>query len=450
MSRTYTIRKGLNIRLTGEAAQVLETPAMTDVFAIKPSDFHGVVPKLLIKEGAEVKAGTPLFYDKSNERIRFASPVSGEVAEVVRGDKRRILEIRILADREIRYEEFGKPDLSASREKLIEQLLSAGLWPLLRQRPFDVIADPKDHPKAIFVSGFDTAPLAPDFDFVIKGKEALFQSGLDLLNKIAGGKPVQLGLRKGSTALAGMKGVQINYFSGPHPAGNVGVQIHQVDPINKGELVWTVAAQDVINLGRFVQTGRHEFRHTVALTGSETAKPHYLDVVPGTRMNAVLGNSVQSENVRIISGNVLTGDAVKADGFLGYYATQVTVIPEGDEPKFFLTEGWLSPGLNKFSLSRSFPTWLMPGKKYTLDTNMNGEHRAFVVTGQYEKVFPFDIYPVQLVKSIMVNDIEQMENLGIYEVAPEDFALCEYVCTSKIEVQRIVREGLDTLLAEVK
>ncbi len=451
MSRTYTIKKGVNIKLVGEAAKELGTAGSSDVYAVRPQDFHGLIPKMLVKEGAEVKAGTPLFYDKSNERIKFSSPVSGEVVEVLRGEKRRILAVKILADKQNRFEEFGAVNLSsAKRDGLIESILNAGLWPFVKQRPFDVIANPADHPKAIFISGFDSSPLAPDSDFVFKGKEELFQAGIDGLNVIADGKPVHLNLSKGSSVLKGMKNVQISEFSGPHPAGNVGVQIHQVAPLNKAEVIWTVGAQDVVNLGRFFKTGKHELSRTIALTGSEVNAPKYFEIIAGAAVKSVTKGNLKSGNNRIISGNVLTGTTSSEDEFIGYYDTQITVIPEGDEPKFLLTKGWLGPGLDKFSISHAFPTWLIPGKKYTLDTNPNGELRAFVVTGQYEKVFPFDIYPVQLVKSILVNDIEQMENLGIYEVAPEDFALCEYVCTSKIQVQQIVREGLDNILAEFK
>jgi len=451
MSSTYKIKKGVNIGLVGESAKELGAAGSSEVYAVRPQDFHGLIPKMLVKEGAEVKAGTPLFYDKSNERIKFSSPVSGEVVEVLRGEKRRILAVKVLADKQNSFEEFGPINLSAAkRDTLIDSILNAGLWPLIKQRPFDVIANPADHPKAIFISGFDSSPLAPDSDFVIKGKEDLFQAGIDGLNVIADGKPVHLNLRKGSSALKGMKNAQISEFSGPHPAGNVGVQIHQISPLNKGESIWTVAAQDVINLGRFFKTGKHELKKTIALTGSEVNSPKYFEITPGVMVKAITKGNVKEGNIRIISGNVLTGSTSSEDDFLGYYDTQITVIPEGNEPKFLLTKGWLGPGLDKFSISHAFPTWLLPKKKYKLDTNPNGELRAYVVTGQYEKVFPFDIYPVQLVKSILVNDIEQMENLGIYEVAPEDFALCEYACTSKIQVQQIVREGLDNLLAEFK
>lgn len=451
MSTSIRIKKGANIKLVGEAEKVLDKPRPSDVFAIKPPDFHGLTPKLDVKEGDEVKAGSPLFHDKQNDRIKFCSPVSGEVTEVVRGAKRRIMAITVLPDKENNYIDFGKTDpKSVDRKELIEKLLDGGIWPFIRQRPFSIIADPEETPRAIFISGFDSSPLAPDPDFVLQGNEELFQTGLDALNKLADGNPVHLNIKKGSTALKEMKGVTINSVSGPHPAGNVGVQIHHIMPLNKGDVMWYLDPQDVVNIGRFMATGNADLRKVVALTGSEMKDRKYVELRVGSNLKPVLEGNITEGNNRIISGNVLHGDKVETDGFLGFYHHQLTAIPEGDEPQFFLTEGWLAPGFNKFSLSRAFPSWLMPGKKYKLNTNKNGEERAYVMTGQYEKVFPFDIYPVQLVKSIIVNDIEAMENLGIYEVAPEDFALCEYSCTSKIQVQKIVREGLDTIMEEFK
>ena len=450
MSKAIKIRKGVDIRLIGEAVPTVETPEFSSVFAIKPPDFHGVVPRLLVKEGDSVKAGDPLFFEKTNEHIKFCSPVSGEVAEVVRGAKRRILEIRILADKQREFRDFGAKNTSSmSKEELRAHLLEGGMWPFLRQRPFDVMADPSINPKAIFISGFDSAPLAPDVEIVMKDKMADFQVGVDALKKLIGDNPVHISHKAGSSVYGNIRGAELHSVSGPHPAGNVGVQIHHIDPINKGETVWSIAPQDVVNIGRFLSTGKFDLQHTIAVTGANAKKPHYYNVVLGANLKELVESQVSEPNTRIISGNVLTGDQIPADGFLGYFHQQVTMIPEGNEPKFLLTEGWLAPGFDKFSVSHAYPTWLTGNKKFDLDTNQNGEERAFVVTGQYEKVFPFDIYPVQLVKSIITNDIDRMEKLGIYEVAPEDFALCEYVCTSKIDVQHIVREGLDQLKKEV-
>jgi Na+-transporting NADH:ubiquinone oxidoreductase subunit A len=451
MSKAIRIRKGSDIRLVGVAEKTLETPAKSEVFAVKPPDFHGLTPKLVAREGDKVKAGDTLFFDKYNEPVKFNAPVSGTVQEVLRGAKRRILEVRIKADANVEYKDFGAKDPgSMDAATLREHLLTGGMWPFFMQRPYNIIARPDSTPKAIFISGFDSAPLAPDEDFVMEHMKEDFKAGIKALTVLSEGKPVHLGVRKGSSAYNDIDGVVKHDVSGPHPAGNVGVQIHHVDPINKGEVVWTIKPQDVANIGRFLTTGKFDLQRIVALAGSEVNQPKYYKVTVGTNVSVMTKGNLKEEKKRMISGNPLTGERIAEDGFLGYYDHQLSVLPEGDEPKFFLTEGWLSPGLNKktFSLSKAYPTWLLGKRRYDLDTNANGEPRAFVVTGQYEKVFPFDIYPVQLVKAIMVNDIDSMEKLGIYEVAPEDFALCEYACTSKINVQNIVREGLDTIREE--
>ncbi|MDP4953696.1 MAG: Na(+)-translocating NADH-quinone reductase subunit A [Flavobacteriales bacterium] len=450
MSKSIKIRKGADIRLAGEAQLKIDQADTADVYALRPPNFHGLVPKLCVKAGEQVKAGEPLFFDKSNDNIMFCSPVSGEVAEVIRGEKRRILEVRVLADRSNDYKDMCavKPS-SLKLDDLKAKMLDAGLWPFMRQRPYDIVANPSEQPKAIFISGFDSAPLAPDTDFVMKDKMTDFQAGIDALKVLADGKKVHLSYKKGSTVLKATQGVELHEIDGPHPAGNVGVQIHHINPINKGEVVWYVNYQDVANIGRVLTSGKFDIHRTVAFTGANMNDAKYYNVRIGACLKKELASQVATDNTRIISGNVLTGESIAKDGFLGYYDQQVTAIPEGNEPLFMLTKGWLSLGFDKFSLSKSYPTWILPkNKKFNLTTNSNGEERAFVVTGQYEKVFPFDIYPVQLVKSILVNDIDRMEQLGIYEVGPEDFALCEYVCTSKIDVQNIVRNGLDVLRAE--
>lgn len=448
MSKNVRIRKGLNIRLKGEAEKVLVQLDPAKVVAIKPTDFHGLVPKVLVKPGDPVQAGTPLFADKYNERVLWTSPVSGEVAEVVRGDKRRVLEVRLLADAETRYVDMGTGDpATMNRETIVQKLLKSGVWPVIKQRPFDIVADPSKEPKAIHVSAFDSHPLAPDLDFVVRNHGADFQTGMDALAKLTKGK-LHLGVSDKTAAreFLDARNAVRDTFSGPHPAGNVGVQIHHTNPINKGEVIWTVSVQDVLLIGRLFRQGRFDASRVVAVTGSEARHPKYVRTLIGAPMKDIVG--AVPEGTRVISGNCLTGDNVGVDGFLGFGHNQVTLLPEGDEPKFFLTKGWAGPGLDKFSASRSYPTWLMPGKRFAMDTNQNGEERAFVMTGQYEKVFPFDIYPVQLLKAILANDIDQMEKLGLYEVAPEDFALCEFVCTSKINSQSIVRDGLDSLKKE--
>jgi Na+-transporting NADH:ubiquinone oxidoreductase subunit A len=335
-----------------------------------------------------------------------------------------------------------------SREEIIELLRKSGIWPSIRQRPYSVIADPKDDPKAIFISAFDTAPLAPDLDFIVHGKGELFQKGLDVLTKLTSGK-VHLNINPRETTskvFHNSKGVQINQFTGPHPAGNVGIQIHHVDPINKGDIVWYLNPQDVIIIGKFFKEGKYDASCMIALSGSDVLKPKYYKVIKGTSIKPLVDNNVKDGEHRYITGNVLCGNRIESDGYLGFYDYHVNVIPEGNYHEFL---GWALPGFGKFSVSRSFTAWLNPAKKYSLDTNLHGGERAFVMSGQYEKVVPMDIYPVHLIKAIMVEDIDQMENLGIYEVDEEDFALCEFVCTSKINSQNIIRKGLDMMRKEM-
>ena len=448
MAETVKIRKGLNIKLKGKAEKVYVDVPISETVAVKPTDFTNLRVKLLCQVGDEVKAGTALFCDKDNDKVVFTSPVSGEVVEVKRGDKRRILEIKVLADKEVIYEPFKQANpADLSREEIIKWMLKSGTWPLIRQRPFEIIANPEDIPKAIFISAFNSAPLAPDNDFILHGHGEEFQAGLDAVGKLSGGK-VHLNINASATAskvFTNSTGVQINKISGPHPAGNVGVQIHHIDAVNKGEVVWHLSPQDVLMVGRLFIGGKYDASRVVALTGSEVKKTRYHKTIIGTSIKNMIADNIEGDNVRYISGNVLTGTQIDADGYLGFYDAQVTVIPEGNESRFL---GWLAPGFDKFSLSRTFFSWLTPGKEYALNSNMNGESRAYVVTGQYEQVLPMDIYPVQMLKSIMIGDVEQLENLGIYEVAEEDFALCEYVCTSKVEVQDLIRQGLDMVKKE--
>lgn len=447
MSKAIKVQKGVDINLVGKSEQKISEADFSPVVALKPDDFPGMIPKLKVKEGEEVKAGTPLFYDKQRENIVFTSPVSGEVVEVKRGAKRKILEIRVLADKETRYEDHT-PWSSGSREELIQSMLKLGVWPFVKQRPYGIIANPEDEPKAIFITAFNSAPLAADLSFTLKGELENFQKGINAISKLTQGK-VNLSMRKGDQAFDQVEGVEKHYFAGPHPAGNVGVQIHHIEPINKGEVIWTLNAADVAMIGRSLSEGKFRAERTIALSGARVKEPRYIKTLIGAQISSIIGeDGVDLDDTRLISGDVLTGSSVNKDGHFGFYDTCLTAIPEGDSKKFFLTEGWLSPGFSSFSLSRAFPSWLIPNKKYNLDTNLNGEERAFVVTGEMEKVFPFDIYPMQLIKSIMVNDIDAMEKLGIYEVIPEDFALCEVVCTSKINIQSVVQQGLEDLRKE--
>ena len=448
MSKYVKIKKGLNIKLAGEAVKSLSNLSLPEIFAVKPTDFAGLTPKLLVKQGDEVQSGSPLFYDKNNEDIIFSSPVSGEVIEIVRGEKRQILEIKILADKSISYLTSKQVDPnSLGREEVIATLLKSGVWPFIRQRPFGIVAKPTDIPKSIFISAFDTNPLAPDIDFVMQGNEELFQLGLDALKKLTEGQ-VHLNIHTDfpSNSFAVCSGIEINKISGPHPSGNVGVQIHHIDPLNKGEVVWYVNPQDVLIIAKLFKHGIYDVSRIIALTGSQIIAPQYYKCVAGCNIKKILadGGLKEGDN-RIISGNVLSGNQLKADDYLGFYDTQITVIPEGHEYEFM---GWLAPGFDKFSVSRTFFSWLQPNKKHDLNTNLHGEERPFVITGQYEKVFPMDIYPVQLLKSILIEDIDMMEKLGIYEVVEEDFALCEFVCTSKIKSQDIIRQGLEMIQKE--
>ena len=450
MSKIITLRKGLDIHLEGSSRTTTVDAPLAAEYALSPLDFEGVTPKLLVKEGDAVKAGTPLFFNKYNERVLFTSPVSGRVAAVNRGEKRKVLSVTVVPDAQQQYEEFAQPDLAqASREELVELLLRAGLWPMLVQRPYGIIADPADTPKAIFVSAFDSVPLAPDYNYVLRDEQANLQAGIEVLRKLSGGK-VHLSMRAGAEGdMPKLQNVELHTFAGKHPAGNVGVQIHHIDPINKGEVVWTVNIQDLAIIGRLVLTGRVDRTRTIAVGGSEVANPQYYRVIAGARVDSFLKENVkpqaEGDTVRVISGNVLTGTKSALEGFLGYYANQVTVIPEGDKYEFM---GWAMPRFKKFSVSRAYFSWLCPKKAYRLDTNMNGGERPFVVTGLYEKYLPMDIYPMYLLKACLAGDIEQMENLGIYEVVEEDFALCEFVDPSKIDIQQIIRDGINLMIKE--
>lgn len=451
MSNAITIKRGLDIKLKGSAEKVIGNAPHSDVFAVKPSDFLGLTPKLAVKQGVEVLAGDALFYDKKNPEVVIPSPVSGEVVEIKRGAKRKILEVKVLADKEINYRDFGAADpKSLSREQVIEKLLKSGLWSLIRQRPFSIIADHTARPKSIHISGFNTHPLAPDYDFIMEGKQALFQKGIDAITKLSDKVYLNLNGKTGfSKPFENIEGVQINYFKGPHPAGNVGTQIHKIDPINKGDVIWYLAAQDILTIARLFESGKYDAKKVIALTGSEVKGPQYFEVLNGIKISAVVQDRVSNDNVRYISGNPLTGTKVEDIGFLGFYDDQITIIPEGDHLDFFLTDGWFGLGLNKFSMSKSYLNWLMPNKEYSLNTNTNGELRAFVVTGEMEKVFPYDIYPMNLIKAVIINDIDAMEKLGIYEVDAEDFALCEFINTSKIDIQQIVRDGMENMREEL-
>ena len=448
MHRVVKISKGLNINLKGAPVAEMTSVETAKLYALMPADFTRVTPKVVVKPEDTVKAGEPLFVDKANPELQFVSPVSGKVVAVNRGERRRVLSVVVESDGKFESVEYKAKDvLSLSSDEVKADLLKAGMFAFMRQRPYDVIANPSDAPRAIYVSAFDSKPLAVDFEIALKGNEDDFQTGLDALSRIA---PVHLGVCacQKATALTVAKNVKTTIFKGPHPAGNVGVQINKTAPVNKGEIVWTIGAEEVIFIGRFFNKGKVDFTRTIALAGSEVKNPSYSKVVLGAQLTNILAGRLENkyEN-RIIDGNVLTGKKTTADGFLGAFSTEVTVIPEimgGDE-----LLGWAMPRFGMYSTSRSYFSWLCPKRKYTIDARIKGGERHMIMSNEYDKVFPMDIYPEYLLKAIITGNIDKMEQLGIYEVAPEDFALCEFVDSSKLELQRIVREGLDKLRAEM-
>ena len=447
MSETIKLRKGLNIKLKGGAKAEFDKLPFPSTVALKPTDFPGLTPKLKVKVDALVKAGDALFYDKYHPEILFTAPVGGKVISVNRGERRRILEVVIETDEKAGSVNFKKADPnSLSGDEIKEMLLSSGLWPFIKKRPYGIIASPDEKPISIYISTFDTAPLAPDYGFVMKDQLSTFQTGINALSKLTDGK-INLGVNSNSI-FTSVKNVVIHTFEGPHPSGNVGIQIHNTKPINKGDVIWTINVQDVLFIGRLFETGKVDFSRTIALTGSEVEDPKYYQTVLGAPVSLISETKLKKTDYkqRIICGNVLTGTRVKPQMFLGFYDSHVTVIPEGDDYEFL---GWADLGANKFSASKTFLSSLFPKKEYVMNANMHGGDRAFVLTGQYEKLVPMDLLPVHLLKAILVNDIDKMEQLGIYEVIEEDLALCEYACTSKIKVQDILRTGINTMIKEL-
>ena len=448
MYKVVKISKGLDIKLNGAPAKEMIAVEAAKYYALQPSDFNGMTPKVVVKPEDAVKAGDVLFVDKKCPELRFVSPVSGKVVAVNRGERRRVLSVVVEADGEnaaVEYKAKDVPPLSADEVKA--DLLQAGLFAFIKQRPYDVIASPNDTPRAIFVSAFDSKPLAVDFEVALKGNEADFQTGLDALAKMA---PVFLGInsKQNSAALNAAKNVTTTCFDGPHPAGNVGVQINHTAPVNKGEVVWTVGAEEVIFIGRLFNKGKVDFTRTIALAGSEVKNPAYSKVILGAQISSIVSGRLEDKNeLRIIDGNVLTGTKTTAEGFLGAFSTEITVIPEILNDAELL--GWIAPRFSMFSTSRSYLSWLMPKRAYTMDARIKGGERHMIMSGEYDKVFPMDIYAGYLIKAIIAGDIDRMEALGIYEVAPEDFALAEFIDSSKLELQRIVRQGLDMLRKEM-
>ncbi len=449
MGKTIKLKKGFNINIMGKPQKTLANDFTARTFAIKPTDFKGIapIPKMLVQVGEEVKAGTPLFFDKKNPDIKYVAPVSGEIAEIKRGEKRAIIEVIILADNNIQFRPIEKVAINQiGREELVQHMMSNGCWPFLTQRPYGIIADPQEVPKAIFISGFDTSPLAPDYNFAVVGQKEYLQTGIDVLSILSGGK-VHLSLNgntQNPSELTSLSKVDIHSVSGPHPAGNVGVQIHHIDPINKGDIVWTIRLQDVIALGRVYKDGQYNTERFISLGGPPVKNAQHFKTYIGASIENMVKNNLKDDHVRYIDGSVLSGTKMEPTGHLGFYENQISVIEEGDKHEMF---GWIWSSYPRPSASKAFFSSLFGGKnqEFNVNTNTHGEKRALVVTGQYEKVVPMDLHPMQLIKSIMFGDLDQMEGLGIYEVLEEDLALCEFVCTSKNPVQKVLRDGLDMM-----
>ncbi|HZJ80001.1 MAG TPA: Na(+)-translocating NADH-quinone reductase subunit A [Dysgonamonadaceae bacterium] len=456
MASRIKIKKGLDIPLMGEVQETFLGEVKSDVFKICPEDFTGVTPKLSVRVGDEVKVGTALMYDRNHPSVKVVSPISGVVTEIERGAKRRILHIAVERKGENQFVDYGIKDaLTMKPEEVKEYILDAGLWFFIKQRPYDVVATPDKEPRDIFVTGFSSAPLAPSYDFILKDQEKDVQAGLDALSKLTKGKVyLSVSPQTTSKALRNAKNVVVTEFEGPHPAGNVGVQINHIKPVNSGETVWTLNVLDVAVIGRLFNTGKVDLTRTVALTGSEVEKRGYYKMLIGTSLTDVFKSIPKSDDecLRFISGDPLTGRKIEMDGVLRAYDSQLTVIPEGNNTHEFI--GWATLSPNKYSAGATYFSNLLHKlgvkDKFRIDARIKGGPRAMIMSNEYDQVFPMDIYPEFLLKSIIAFDIDKMINLGIFEVAPEDFALCEFVDTSKIEIQRIVRTGLDMLRKEVE
>ena len=450
MSYDIKIKNGLTINLKGAAQNIIKKAATPKTISINPSNFHLIIPKMVVKIGQKISQGDVVFFSKKNERIKFCSPVNGIVREIIRGAKRKIIEIII--------ESTGNNDRSSkkaidyknlSSEQVKNLLLDSGCWPFIKQRPYDIIANPSDNPKSIFISTFNSAPISADFQIILDDQKEEFKHGVKILSKLFSGD-LNIGIEKNNKSfLNDIENVKIHTFNGPHPAGNVGVQIHHIDPINSGEKVWTLGAEDVANIGRYFMTGSYNPVRTLAVSGPPVKNPKYYKTIAGSELCEIIKDAGinQNDNLRFINGDVLTGYKVESDNYLGFYNNTLSVLREGNHYRMF---GWVPFVNNKVpSIYKTSFSWLFPNKKYDLDTNLNGEERALVVTGEMEKVFPMDILPMQLLKECMAGNIEKMESLGIYEVEPEDFSLIDYSSSSKIEAQYIIRKGLDLMISEV-
>ena len=448
MAEVIKIKKGLDINLSGKAEQILSASVLPEMFSVRPDDFLGITPRLSVKVGDEVKVGTEIFHDKDNLELKVVSPVSGVVSAVNRGERRKLIDIQIKSDGKFEREAFEKADpKSLNKEEVVSRLKKAGFAAFIKMRPYDIVANIDVAPKAVFVSAFDSAPLSADYDFVFSKELENIQYGINAIS-VASGAKVYLSVKndtKSSDIFKQLVNVEQYLIEGPHPSGNVGVQINHISPINKGEVVWTINMQTLAMIGNAFKSGVIDFARTIALVGSSVSAPSYYKTVYGACISSIVEGKLKEESVRYISGNPLTGLQISKDGFLCAFDQQITVIPETTEDELL---GWIMPRFKKFSTSRTYFSWLFGNKEYALDTNVNGGERAIITSNEYDKVFPFDIYPEYLIKAIIAKNIDKMIDLGIYEVAPEDFALCEFVDTSKLPLQKIVRDGLDYLRKE--
>tara|TARA_B110000438_G_scaffold66390_1_gene66883 strand:+ start:74 stop:1429 length:1356 start_codon:yes stop_codon:yes gene_type:complete len=450
MLNDIKIKNGLTIKLKGAAENILKKAALPESVSLNPSDFHLIIPKMALKVGEKVSQGSVVFFSKKDERIKFCSPVDGTIRDIVRGAKRKIIEIIIDVEKNqnlISPNPQVFADLNTDQIKTI--LLESGCWPFVKQRPYDVIANPSDNPKSIFISGFNSAPISADLQIILDDQKEEFKEGINVLSKLTSGEINICVNDTSSTFISEIENVKIHKINGPHPSGNVGVQIHHIDPVNSGDRVWTLGAEDVAIIGRYFMTGIYNPIRTIAVSGPPVKYPKYYKTIVGTQLNKIIDDTGIdiNDSLRIINGDVLSGRKVEHDNYLGFYNNTLSVLREGNRYRMF---GWIPFVNNKVpSMYKTSFSWLFPNKEYDLDTNLNGEERAFVVTGEMEKVFPMDILPMQLLKECMAGNIEKMESLGIYEVAPEDFSLIDYSSSSKIEAQYIIRQGLDLMISEV-
>ena len=448
MSKDVSIKDGANLNLKGLASMELEVANMSLNYALNPDDFFGLIPRMLVKEGDKVSLGQPIFHDKNNESIKIVSPVSGKIQEIVRGAKRKILNVIIKKEGESAVN-FKIPSLSSiSNKKILELLIESGSLAFIRQRPYNIIARPDRPPKSIFVSVHSTAPYAANYDFILKKRMDEFQVGVDVMSKLIG-KPINLSISHNCESdFSTLNNVDIYKIKGAHPSGNESFQINRIDPLNSGEIIWVIKPEDIANIGSFFMTGIFNPKRTVAVSGDSLKSPKYYDAIIGSPISSLVDSKEipNSEEFRFINGDPLSGSKVEYSGFLGFYNNTLSVIKEGNQ---FRMLGWLPFMYNSIpSFSKTSLSWLLGGEK-KVNTNLNGEERAIVVTGEMEKYFPMDIFPMQLIKACMRGDVEKMESLGIYEVIPEDFGLVDFSCTSKIEAQEIVKSGIEIMLKEV-